>query len=437
MAARPSIPRPTRCCAGSTGLRRGGAGAPQLAERDHGGAARRPSCPTSRLASSPRISQQAALVGAGRARPGPRRGRATRSGWSAALAEIRGARSRRPRARPAGALRARRRVGFAGEEIVAWGGAGSTLAATIERLAEGAEIVTVIEGEGAPIPLDELPLELPDGVELEVQRGGQPHYWWLHCRAVNALLDEVLEAHGGLERWRAARTVRRGCARGGFLIRTRVRRRPLRRLPADGRGRATAGGDRSVPEGWTARRLRAGRARIETEPASWSPPGTIRERRSSSRAGLRRNLRWDALDSAYFAWLRDVELPDHDRSCSPATGRGGEAILATGRARAGGARGRFPDGARHALASARASTSTRRAACAATTTSPRWSGRAPGPRDYCADHARQVARLPDPPLGAPDSPGQPLAAASRPWSGSSSPSFTSTASSTGSGWRCT
>ena len=45
-------------------------------------------------------------------------------------------------------------VGFAGDEIVAWGGAGTTLAATIGRLAEGAEIVTVIAGEEAPIPLD-------------------------------------------------------------------------------------------------------------------------------------------------------------------------------------------------------------------------------------------------------------------------------------------
>jgi hypothetical protein len=37
----------------------------------------------------------------------------------------------------------------------------------------------VIEGQGAPVPLDELPLELPEGVELELHRGGQPHYWWL------------------------------------------------------------------------------------------------------------------------------------------------------------------------------------------------------------------------------------------------------------------
>jgi hypothetical protein len=27
--------------------------------------------------------------------------------------------------------------------------------------------------------LSQLPLELPDGLELERQHGGQPHYWWL------------------------------------------------------------------------------------------------------------------------------------------------------------------------------------------------------------------------------------------------------------------
>jgi fatty acid kinase len=70
-------------------------------------------------------------------------------------------------------------VGFAGEEVVAWGGAGSTLSATIERVAEGAEIVTVIEGQSAPIPLNQLPLELSEDLELELHHGGQPHYWWL------------------------------------------------------------------------------------------------------------------------------------------------------------------------------------------------------------------------------------------------------------------
>src|SRR4051794_2938261 len=70
-------------------------------------------------------------------------------------------------------------VGFVGDEIVAWGGAGSTLAETMSSLAEGAEILTVIGGEGAPIPIDELESHLPDGVEVELHAGGQPHYWWL------------------------------------------------------------------------------------------------------------------------------------------------------------------------------------------------------------------------------------------------------------------
>jgi DAK2 domain fusion protein YloV len=70
-------------------------------------------------------------------------------------------------------------VGFADGEIVAWGGAGTTLATTIQRLAEGAEIVTVIAGEGAPIALDEIDTHVPDGVEVETHNGGQPSWWWL------------------------------------------------------------------------------------------------------------------------------------------------------------------------------------------------------------------------------------------------------------------
>jgi dihydroxyacetone kinase-like predicted kinase len=70
-------------------------------------------------------------------------------------------------------------VGFVGDEIVAWGGAGSTLSETIAQLAEGVEILTVIAGEGAPIELGELESLAPDGVELELHEGGQPNYWWL------------------------------------------------------------------------------------------------------------------------------------------------------------------------------------------------------------------------------------------------------------------
>ena len=70
-------------------------------------------------------------------------------------------------------------VGFVGEEVVAWGGAGSTLAATIERLGGDAELVTVIGGRDAPIPLVEIGTHAPAAIELELQDGGQPHYWWL------------------------------------------------------------------------------------------------------------------------------------------------------------------------------------------------------------------------------------------------------------------
>ena len=70
-------------------------------------------------------------------------------------------------------------VGFANGELVAWGGAGSTLLETVAALTDEAEIVTVIEGAEAPVALAELHLELDDGIELELQRGGTPNYSWL------------------------------------------------------------------------------------------------------------------------------------------------------------------------------------------------------------------------------------------------------------------
>ena len=70
-------------------------------------------------------------------------------------------------------------VGFIGREIVAWGETESTLKATIEKVGKGAELVTVIWGSDAPIALAELDSHAPDGIELELQDGGQPYYWWL------------------------------------------------------------------------------------------------------------------------------------------------------------------------------------------------------------------------------------------------------------------
>ncbi len=71
-----------------------------------------------------------------------------------------------------GAFRRGDSVGFADGRLVAWGGAGSTLIETVAALADGAEIVTVIEGAEAPLPLAELELDLPNGAELELHRGG-------------------------------------------------------------------------------------------------------------------------------------------------------------------------------------------------------------------------------------------------------------------------
>ena len=70
-------------------------------------------------------------------------------------------------------------VGFVDGEVIAWGGAGSTLAETIEALTGDAEIITIVEGANAPIALDEVTALAPDTVESEAHRGGQPHYWWL------------------------------------------------------------------------------------------------------------------------------------------------------------------------------------------------------------------------------------------------------------------
>jgi hypothetical protein len=68
-------------------------------------------------------------------------------------------------------------VGFEGETVVAWGDPDATLRKTLEHLSEGAEIVTVIGGEDAPLDLESI--SAPNGVELETHYGGQRHYYWL------------------------------------------------------------------------------------------------------------------------------------------------------------------------------------------------------------------------------------------------------------------
>ena len=86
-----------------------------------------------------------------------------------------------PAARPdaAGRFAAGEAVGFVDDELVAWGEAAPTLAAVLAALAADAELVTCIAGEGAPLDADAIAALAPDGVELELEDGGQPAYWWL------------------------------------------------------------------------------------------------------------------------------------------------------------------------------------------------------------------------------------------------------------------
>ena len=70
-------------------------------------------------------------------------------------------------------------VGFVDDAIVAWGEPEATLRAVLDALGDGAELLTCIAGEGAP--LDEAGVRAlgPGGVEMECEVGGQPSYWWL------------------------------------------------------------------------------------------------------------------------------------------------------------------------------------------------------------------------------------------------------------------
>jgi DAK2 domain fusion protein YloV len=70
-------------------------------------------------------------------------------------------------------------VGFVDDELVAWGATAPTLEAVLAALAADAELVTCIAGEGAPLDADAIAAIAPVGVELELEDGGQPSYWWL------------------------------------------------------------------------------------------------------------------------------------------------------------------------------------------------------------------------------------------------------------------
>jgi DAK2 domain fusion protein YloV len=70
-------------------------------------------------------------------------------------------------------------VGFVDDAIVAWGDPEGTLRAVLDALGAGAELLTCIAGEGAPLDAAGVRALGPGGVEIECEVGGQPSYWWL------------------------------------------------------------------------------------------------------------------------------------------------------------------------------------------------------------------------------------------------------------------
>jgi hypothetical protein len=76
-------------------------------------------------------------------------------------------------------FRAGEAVGFVEERLVAWGQPDQTLQTVLEELGRDAELVTLIEGDGAPLDGTRVSSLAPPGVEVEISHGGQPAYWWL------------------------------------------------------------------------------------------------------------------------------------------------------------------------------------------------------------------------------------------------------------------
>jgi uncharacterized protein len=70
-------------------------------------------------------------------------------------------------------------VGFVDEQLVAWGEPGETLGAVLGELGREAELLTLIEGDGAPLDSGGVAPLVPGGVDMEYSRGDQPAYWWL------------------------------------------------------------------------------------------------------------------------------------------------------------------------------------------------------------------------------------------------------------------
>jgi DAK2 domain fusion protein YloV len=70
-------------------------------------------------------------------------------------------------------------IGYVGDDLVAWGDPEPTLRDVLSQLSAGAELVTVIAGQDAPLGAAAVAALVPDGAEVEHSDGGQPSWWWL------------------------------------------------------------------------------------------------------------------------------------------------------------------------------------------------------------------------------------------------------------------
>ncbi|MGH2916916.1 MAG: DAK2 domain-containing protein [Solirubrobacteraceae bacterium] len=70
-------------------------------------------------------------------------------------------------------------VGFVEEELVAWGPPDETLRAVLAQLERGADLVTCLRGEGAPLNDEQARSLFRGEAELELSHGGQSSWWWL------------------------------------------------------------------------------------------------------------------------------------------------------------------------------------------------------------------------------------------------------------------
>lgn len=117
---------------------------------------------------------------------------------------------------------------------------------------------------------------------------------------MNGLLDEVLAAHGGVEAWKSVSAITARGRLGGLL----PRRFPGDRL-ASFTVRVQVAEPRTVLHGFPQAGQRAvlerGDVRIETAEGERLDSRTGPRSAFSGLSGLRRNVRWDPLDTAYFA----------------------------------------------------------------------------------------------------------------------------------------